>query len=322
MLKTAPHEGYWFDGVDQEDWFDGDHQEIGPNPFDKPEDLVPSEPGPLETKWSAGEAITKEFCARHEGQLGRAALRTLRDYLRSEVAWATDKHDEEIGPFEAFARVRALAGMAKFFQEFKLEALRIERGDQDERDDAIRNGQNGIARFLQRHAARIRRLQRRYPRRWHVPEHSDEDVRGEIVVETLACFRRDRGFDRYQRLGRAATFQLASSVVKRMQRKRLISIAVTPDLAGLPSFGPTPEEILLLAERERRLAGMPREVERSLSRIQAGWFAGFSREIDLNGKLRLVRVAEHMSRSKAAATEARRAIRDVIKAVGYGDIFE
>jgi hypothetical protein len=320
MLKTVAEQ--WFDGLDGEDWFDGDDQKVGPTPFDEPEDLESHAPGPLAAKWSAGEAITKEFCARHEGQLGRAALKTLRDYLRSEVAWATDKHDEEVGSFEAFARMRAVVGVAKFFREFKPEALRIERGDQDERDDVPHSDQHALARFLQRHKARIRRLQRRYPRRWHVPEHSDEDVRGEIVLETLACFRRDRGFDHYQRPGRAATFQLASSVVKRMQRKRLISIAVTPDLAGLPSFSPTPEETLLLAERDRRVAGMPREVEGSLSRIQAGWFAGFSREIDLNGKLRLVRVAEHLSRSKAAATEARRSIREILKELGYGDILE
>jgi hypothetical protein len=142
------------------------------------------------------------------------------------------------------------------------------------------------------------------------------------MVETLAALRKPDGFRRHLRVARAASYQLATWVVDRLRAKRLISVVVKPADVDLPSSGPTPEQCLLAAERERRLGNMEWKASGHLSRIQSRWMDGMKDEVELRGKLRLARVAERMGRGKVAATQARANIREVFDRLGYRDLLE
>jgi hypothetical protein len=226
----------------------------------------------------AAERVLLTIMYRHQDRLGASSLQALEADLSAGLDWASRMYRSEIGPFERFARLRAEVAEKEFFARHKARDLRFERVDQDRREAAIREGQAGIARYLQTQEQVVKRLQRSRSPRWKVPERSAEDVRGEIMVETLAALRKPDGFRRHLRVARAASYQLATWVVDRLRAKRLISVVVKPADVDLPSSGPTPEQCLLAAERERRLGNMEWKASGHLSRIQSRWMDGMKDE--------------------------------------------
>ena len=182
---------------------------------------------------------------RHRDNLGATALRALEVDVEAGLAWAIRMYRPEVGPFERFARARAELAEKEFFARHKARNLRFERADQDRRETAIREGEAGIAWFLQRQVEEVKRLQSAISDR-KVPE----PIRRRRCQPAKSSSRRSRPSGRPGRfpaptdcVGGAASFQLASWVVDRLRTKRLISVVVTPADVNLPSSDPTPRSI-------------------------------------------------------------------------------
>jgi hypothetical protein len=328
----ADQPGSWLDEVDRVDEPGapgGDLNLVPPAdleeryPFEGTETLEPFDETAEEDDADGIVSIVSAVLSQHWDRLGRSARIEMATNVADALEWARSHHKPELGPLAAIARASVATCVARFYEKYTAKGLRQERLDEIARDAALASGEAGISRFLLRLDEQLVKLQRLFPRRWSVPEHAPEDVRGDIIVTVLAILREPDGFMMHERTGRAATLHIAQQLVKRKKKRRIFTVVGSPTATiNVQSRKPTPEEELLTKERERLCSAAVWKAGAELSRIKRNWLDECLTDVELHGRLRMARVAKRMGRGRPAAAAAKESLREVFKLLGYEELLK
>ncbi len=252
--------------------------------------------------------------------VGAASMRELQESWVNALRWAQSAYDPERGSFVRFARTVVWTKAQQFRRRHTKGALDRERSDEWRRRAAVQ-GQASLAKYLATSQGLIARAQLAYPRRWHIPGMTDEDVIGELGIQLLEHVRSERPWEPYERVGREATFVFFDRVRRALKKRRqiyeLTDSGFLPD--DLLHHAPTPEDVASSKSTARYLEGVFHAAAPKMSKTQRSWFNRMRADVRWFGDLNEARVAAQLGRSRSAANRAKDAVRDVIERELDGD---
>lgn len=273
--------------------------------------------------------LAHRFVALLAPSLGAGAAARLRDLVESAASWATEKWNFEAGPRAPFFWAAFRRAYRLLCREVPLHRLAVEWMDERLLVAARTGDKVAVARWLAWVDEGVGRLRKRYRGRWHVPGLDFEDVRGHITVELLERLDKDCRGQREGAwpppvAGEARSLIVANLVRKRLQRRRLLAVALEP--AEMVSLAeklreerrtPGPEAAYL-AEECRAVARRFRDAvqDAPLSRIQRGWLVDIEEEAKAAERaLNLSSLAARRGVSPSAASRMRASLAQRLKPI-------
>jgi hypothetical protein len=227
-----------------------------------------------------------------------------RNYARS----LQHTPDLDSKPAEHFA---ALAERVEQLHRGKYgdERLAAEAADERERERAAVDD-GALVAYEGKWAARLRRLQRAYPRRWHIPGLSNDELRGVLTLRLIDAVRSAGPvLLRHRRAGKE--WGLTFLAHERRALYRGISREVLlGDESAVADRSPTEEERLLAAEWAALVALAGERAEHGLTRPQRRWLSAMKLSasagdfFESSGKLNLAAVSRLLDRDRSSAQRA------------------
>ncbi|HVY29492.1 MAG TPA: hypothetical protein VHB79_23195 [Polyangiaceae bacterium] len=156
----------------------------------------------------------------------------------------------------------------------RVRALDDEAADRRERE-LSRSSDVALVAYEAKWRARLARLQRRYPARWHVPGLSNEEVLDLLCLHLIEVLRSGES-EPFALESPGRPWGLLIAARKRRALRRAFRLAITAhDFAEAPGYRETPDQEQMCVEREEQqlLALAGERAKSQLSGPQRRWLA-------------------------------------------------
>lgn len=187
--------------------------------------------------------------------------------------------------------------------------------DARERDRAVTDDEALVA-YERKWTARIARLQRAHPARWHVPGFSDDELRDELGLRLIDAVRTSpEARARHAEPDREWGLSFVVEQLRALRRERRLRVVLTDHGAALERaerFGQAPSvEEALVAEASARALVVARErAEHGLTRPQRRWLEAMKTTAEAgaffasSGELNLAAVSRVLDKDRSSAQRA------------------